>query len=222
MFGWGKKDADHPSSVENLGGKLLDAVDFCVLDCEMTGLDPQQHQIIALGAVRISGGCVAMNRRFYRLIKPQNLEMSRENVLIHGISHQALEKGHPAEEVYRAFREFCGDAVLVGHCVGLDMAFLAAIETRLGLPGFEQPVLDTMKLGRWHLQYLDRNRPVQEGNLLQLSQLCARYGVPQFQQHHAFFDAVTTACLFRKQWELLHGAGYYTFADLHRLSRQTH
>ncbi len=204
--------------MKHLSGRLATSITYCVIDCEMTGLDPEKDEIIAIGAVKVIKSCVRLDQAFYRVVCPPKLEMTRENALIHQISHQRVVGGEKSEKAMSAFCSFIEDCVLVGHFSSIDMSFLDNLNKRLGRDPFQQPLLDTRKLQQWRLKFENRHRSEFGQRELQLSSICQEMKIPTYQAHHAFYDALTTACLFLKQLDLLAKAGYLTYRDLHRIA----
>jgi len=198
-----------------LAGRLIDSVDFCALDCEMTGLDPKRCQLISLGAVLIRNGRIELGQSFYRVIKPPRLKMSRQNALIHRLSHDQVTGGVDPLQAMADFDAFAGDAFPVGHFVTLDLAFLDSVREALGRPPMSRPAIDTRKLYEWKLAWGRPGRPRREP--LQLNAVCRDLDTPQFSAHHAYFDALSTAHLFLKLTGYARQAGYYTLGELTRL-----
>jgi len=200
-------------------GRLARSRDFTVFDCEMTGLDARKDELIAIGAVRVREGRILLEERFYRLIRPSE-QMARENVLIHRLSHDQVDRGEAAEEAVRAFNAFVGQSALVAHFSRLDQAFLNKVMRRHRIkPALINPVFDTANLYRWYLRRQDPHHPPEPGALA-LATICERLGVPIYREHHAFYDALTTACLFLKILGLAEAARVFTFGDLKRIARE--
>ncbi len=221
MFGK-RKDAKAPNRPlqlsENLKGRLASSVDFTVLDCEMTGLDLVKHEIISIGAVKIRRGEIDLSQSFYRVLRPRRLEMSKENVLIHGLNHDTVAAGEDPELVLDDLVDFIQDTILVGHFVAIDLGFLNILFARGNRRRPEQPILDTRSLQEWYLDNAARGRQTAG---LQLCAIAKQFNLPSFQAHHAYYDALTTACLFLKQLSIMAKAGIYTLEDIYNIGRET-
>jgi DNA polymerase-3 subunit epsilon len=98
-------------------------VRYVSFDTELTGLDLKRDSIIAIGAVRLDGGRIFPADSFYSLVRP-DAELKSPGVVVHGITHSDLENASRAGEALRAFVEFAGDSVLVGHFVHIDTGFV--------------------------------------------------------------------------------------------------
>ncbi|MBC6498274.1 hypothetical protein H7R52_02470 [Weissella confusa] len=61
-----------------------------------------------------------------------------------------MVRGSKSEkQVFEEFREFYGDAILVGHNVTFDMGFMQEGYARHGLGPISNPVIDTLILARF-------------------------------------------------------------------------
>ena len=207
---------------KHMAGRLGRGMTYTAFDCEMTGLNPKKHHLIAIGAVRIRDGRLCLGERFYSLIKAPEANMSRENVLIHRIGHDSVASAASAEQILPEFLDFVGDTVLLAHCSALDMSFLQALAKKSGRAKMINPVLDTAAIYKWLRNREDRHH-VLGPEELQLESICQRLNVPQYKAHHAFYDALTCGSVFLKLLVLLEAAGIFTFRDIcgasrHRLS----
>jgi DNA polymerase-3 subunit epsilon len=174
-------------------GAPLSEVPFCVLDLETTGLTPDTCEITEIGAVRFVGGVEC--GRFHTLVNPRAPIPPTVTVMT-GITQAMVVDAPMIEEALPAFLEFLGDAVIVGHNVRFDIAFLNAAALRLGYGRLEHRSADTLRLARRLLPGETKN--------LRLSGLAARLGSPVTPTHRAFDDAMATAHVF---WALLERAG---------------
>ena len=124
-------------------------------------------------------------------------------------------------EVLPEFIDWCGDALLVGHFVSLDLAFLNRAAKRLLGGPICNPAMDTMRLARAYEEqqwrnYYDR---FNLGMSFNLGALAKRYGLPLFEQHDALEDAFQTACLFLFLVKRIRGAGCETLREVNQAGR---
>ncbi len=120
-------------------------VTFAVIDLETTGMVPGQSRIIEVGAARFRGGeCLGT---FQTLVNP-GCEVPVFISVLTGISEAVLVPAPPIEEVLPALLEFLGDAVLVGHNLRFDTAFVDAALCATGRRPLHQPRVDTLALAR--------------------------------------------------------------------------
>jgi DNA polymerase III subunit epsilon len=219
--------SSHPALVKNqelfadfTQRKALGEYSFVVFDTELTGLNKRKDEIIAIGAVRILDLQIRPEQNFYRYIRPQNINPNKAT-LIHRITPEALEKAPSMEEVLPDFIEFCGDSLLVGHFVGLDMHFLnkALRATLRGI--LSNPSIDTMRLAR---RYTDNGTQDFFGNhdhasSYNLDHLAQEFHLPTFNPHDALEDALQTAYLFLYLVKKFQQGGVKTLKDLYSAGR---
>jgi DNA polymerase III subunit epsilon len=191
---------------------------FVVLDTELTGLKPGKDEILSIGAVRVRNLQIVLDECYYSKIRPARA-IAPGSTLIHRITQQAVEDAPHFDTVIPDFVGFCGSAILVGHFMTLDFAFIDRSSRRLmgGIMG--NPRVDSMQLARFHNRRKNQNggRGRGSSDSLHLSVLTAKYGLPSFPQHHAFLDALQTAYLFIFLARKLDGYGIRTLADLLRI-----
>jgi DNA polymerase III subunit epsilon len=114
---------------------------------------------------------IVLNRRptgdtFHRYLCPER-SMPADALAIHGLSAEFLADKPLFAAVADEFLAFVGDAPLVAHNAGFDIAFLSAELKRAAKPPIAtERVVDTLVLAR---------RPHAGG--LTLDDLCSRYGV---------------------------------------------
>jgi DNA polymerase-3 subunit epsilon len=123
----------------------LSEVTFAVIDLETTGMAPGQSRIIEVGAAKFQGGeCLGT---FQTLVNP-GCEVPLFITMLTGITEAVLVPAPPIEEVLPALLEFLGDAVLVGHNLRFDTAFVDAALVATGRRRLHQPRVDTLALAR--------------------------------------------------------------------------
>jgi DNA polymerase III subunit epsilon len=96
---------------------------FVVFDLETTGLKPEVHEIIEIGAIRVNRDS-NYHDTFQALIRPRK-KIPHKIIEITNITPDMVEKdGEPLETVIPQFLEFIGDLPLVSFNAEFDMAFL--------------------------------------------------------------------------------------------------
>lgn len=189
--------------------------EFVVFDTELTGLDRRRDEIVSIGAVKIRNLRIMVGETFHVYVKPPR-PLPKDSTLIHRITPQQLEAAPHLAAVLPDFIAFCGQALLVGHYVGLDVAFLnRACRRHYGAP-VSNPCLDTMRLAQTYTemqwqQYHDRFRMDISYNLAALGRV---YGLPEFTLHDAYEDALQTAYLFIFLLKKMRTRGIVTLKDL--------
>jgi DNA polymerase-3 subunit epsilon len=162
---------------------------WCAIDLELTGLDPRRHQIIAVGAVPIEEGRVALGRARYTLARPTHAP-KHDAVLVHKLRLADLIDAPEVHHAVDLVLETLAGRVPVFHTAAIEQAFLtpllASRHVRLPTPA------DTEILGRVWLRERDGRAPAG----LALTRLSEMLGLPPEPPHHALGDAVTTAQAF--------------------------
>lgn len=198
----------------------LESCEFVIADTELTGLNASRDEIVAIGAVRIRNLSIVAGDTFYTIVRPERGQASA-STLIHRITPAQMRDMPPVADVLPDFLDFCGNALLVGHHVGLDMSFISrACKKHLGgAPA--TPCIDTMRLAQaWERERWEKSfDPFQPTVSYTLADLAKRYGLPAFRDHDALEDALQTAYLFLYLVRKLRGGGISTLKELYDAGR---
>ena len=81
---------------------------FVVMDTELTGLDEKKDSIVSIGAVRMTGGTIALGNPFYRLASPRT-ELKADSVCIHEIMPSDCVEQPGIEAVLDEFLDYIGN-----------------------------------------------------------------------------------------------------------------
>ncbi len=149
------------------------------IDLETTGLYHEQDVIIEIGAVKFAGSEVIDT--FASLVSI-NMSLPYRIQRLTGIRPDELRSAPPLSSLHGQLRTFLGDAPLVGHNVGFDVAFLQ----KVGLAR-RNPLIDTWELASLLLP----NQPNYS-----LGALGEALGIPADVRHRALADAQQTRELF--------------------------
>ena len=192
--------------------RRLEEVAFTVLDTETTGLDPDGgDRVVSLGAVRVVNGRVLRSETFERLVDPGRPVPASASA-IHGITDEMVAGEPSLAEVLPSLAAFAADTVLAGHDVGFDLRFLRQAGAA-GLPGADQPVLDTLLLdAALHPDHDDHT----------LEAIASRLGVSVVGRHTALGDALVTGEVLVALLALLRRRGVSTLGEALALSRETY
>lgn len=225
---WFRRDK-HPAIIANHRHlerfdqtKPIETYQFVSLDTELTGLELRRDAIVSIGAVRIEGLQIITGNNFFSYVRPKR-SMPKVSTLIHRITPDQIESAPELRKVMPDFVDFVGNALLVGHCIALDMAFINRAARTLMGGRLRNPCLDSMKLTqvyeeRERVGHYDRVEVAAGYNLKTLSE---KYHLPQFEQHDALGDAFQAACLFVFVVKKMQNLGCRTLRDLHTVSRAT-
>lgn len=187
----------------------LIALDAVVLDTETTGLDPRKARIVEIAAVRLVYGRLDTSAPFRRLVQPGE-PIPAAATRIHNIDERTVGGAPGFTGVWPAVFAYLGDAVLIGHTIGFDLAVLARECERIGKTWQALPALDTRLLAQ-----------VAEPTLAgySLEELAAWLGVEITNRHSALGDATAAARIFCALVPLLRERGIRTLAEAMRASR---
>lgn len=223
--GWFKKV--HPIIKENRSlfesfeqSRPLSEYTFVVFDTELTGLNRRRDEIISIGAVKIIDLKIELNQTFHQYIRPRNLNHT-DSTLIHRITPEQLRAMPTKDEVLPEFIRFCGDGLVVGHHVILDINFLnkATLEVLGGT--ISNPNVDTMRLamGYKEARFMDYSNHDKLSTSYSLDDLTREFDLPAFKPHDALEDALQTAYLFLFLVKKMNQGRIYTLKDLYQAGR---
>jgi len=193
-------------SFDDLGTPLAD-VTFCVVDLETTGGNRAEDMITEIGAVKVRGGeCLGT---LQTLVNPGRAVPPQITVLT-GLTDTVLAPAPRIETVLPSLLEFARGAVVVGHNVGFDLAFLRHACARAGHPAFAPRHVDTMALARRLVR--------DEVPDCRLGTLASRFRLDHRPTHRALDDALATTDLLHLLLERAAGLGVLGLDDLTTLA----
>lgn len=163
---------------------------FCVLDLELTGLDPAVDSIVSFAALQMTGGRLRLSDLTYQLIRPARMPEA-ETIRIHGLRRSDLVGAPTLSDVLDGLLEALTGTALVAHVASVEKSFLEAALQAHGLT-LSNPVIDTAGLGAELL----RRRGGSATEAFDLSSLARSLGLPVHRPHHADGDALTTGQVF--------------------------
>ena len=165
-------------SVLDFAAKARAGAEFVVVDVETTGTNPEMADLVEVAAVRVKGGKVT--DRWSTFVNPGRPIFGNQ---MHGIADKDVKGAPTPAEAAKKALDFVGDATIVGHSVGFDIAFLEAAlgdGTRIEMGRY----LDTLTLAR------DGYPDLPSYTLGELSKF---FGIQLQQAHRALPDAEATA-----------------------------
>ena len=183
------------------------SIDAVVIDTETTGLDPRKARVIELAGVRLQAGKLQAGGQFRQLLRPADDPIPAETTRIHGIDNAMVAEAPMFADVWPRFDAYLGQAVVIGHTVGFDLAMLKRECDLAGLPWVRPRTLDTRLLAQIAA-------PELAGYALE--KLAAWLGVDVVERHSALGDAATTARVFLALVPKLRDRGIRTVAEAER------
>jgi DNA polymerase-3 subunit epsilon/CBS domain-containing protein len=194
--------------MEKTGGVTpLLSIDAVVIDTETTGLDPRKARVIELAGVRLLAGKLTDGDQFRQLLRPADESIPAETTRIHGIDNAMVAQAPVFADVWPRFHAYLGQAVVIGHTVGFDLAMLKRECDLAALPWVRPRTLDTRLLAQIAA-------PELAGYALE--KLAAWLGVDVVERHSALGDADTTARVFLALVPKLRERGIRTVAEAER------
>ncbi|HEY6011820.1 MAG TPA: 3'-5' exonuclease [Nitrospirota bacterium] len=204
----------HPAIDERMP---LREVGYVVVDTELTGLDEKRDSIVSIGAVRMNGAVIDIGNAFYRLVSPRTA-LSASSVVIHEITPSDVEAKPAIDTVLQEFLDFCGNAVLVGHFISIDLGFLNREMKRERGAAIRNPVLDTFSMYEWlRKRNKVRSCTTDAAGAYRLYDIVKCFDIPVNGAHNAVVDAYITAQLLQRFFSLFEEAGAGDIGDLLRI-----
>jgi DNA polymerase III subunit epsilon len=215
MPGWFKRAAGIQKDAKRALSKdaALDSLRYVVVDTELTSLDHRTNRLLSIGAIAMQGPSIQLGNQFYREVNP-SVSIPAESIVIHKLRVEDLAGGEPTAQILDDLCCFIKGAVLVGHCVDIELKIL---RKEMGQSGhtFSNPAIDTAQVHHWILRHgrYSEDLPVQLENL-DLATLAKFYSLDLQDAHHALSDAFLTARVWQKMIYMLQAKGV---ADLRTL-----
>src|SRR5262245_35381222 len=181
----------------------LIALDAVVIDTETTGLDPAEARIVEIAAIRIVVGRLSADEIFQSLVSP-GVSIPATATAIHHIDDAKVAEAPSFAKVWPALVDFIGEAVVIGHNIGFDLAVLERECRRAGLAYRQTRALDTRLLAE-----------IIEPTLAAytIESLATWLGVRGGERHSAKGDATTTARIFAVLAPRLRDGGIRTLGE---------
>ena len=170
--------------------------EYVVYDCETTGLNPKQDEILSIGAVKIKDNKILTSQTFEVYVK--NLKaISTKSIEIHGIRPCDLDDAISSDEAIHQFLEFIGSRTLVGYYLEFDIEMINKYtKTMLGI------TLPNKRIEVSELYYDTQIKGIPQGNVdLRFDTMLRKFDIPNMGVHNAVNDAVMTAMIFLKLQE---------------------
>lgn len=118
---------------------------YVIVDLETTGLDPDNNDIIEVGAINVVNDVVCDT--FVSFVSPRK-SVPPKATAINGITNNMLINAPDVLSVLFYLRHFVGDKIVVGHNIGFDMSFInSRVNTFSGIKCFDTKVFAKLVLG---------------------------------------------------------------------------
>lgn len=147
------------------------AIDFETMTSELTSA-------CAIGMVKVING--HLQQSFYSLINPIPDDRTRDNIAVHGITHEMAADAPSFWDLYPTIKGFVKDLPLACHNRGTDINVLSAL--------MDFYCVDDINVKNNYCTY--------EITGLSLDDCCKKYGIPMGVHHNALDDAMACAKVF--------------------------
>lgn len=176
------------------------------LDCETTGLDTRNDEIISIGAVRIVGNRIMTSERLELIVKPER-RVSAESIRVHRLRELDVAQGLEPQEAMKRLMRFIGSRPLVGYYLEFDLAMLNRVIWPMLGQGLPQPAIEVSAMYYDHkFRQLPPYRQQANPEIdLRFATLMQDLGLPVREAHDALNDAVMAALAFVKLRRLHQG-----------------
>ncbi len=171
-----------PAAAARMPQRLL------ILDTETTGLTPERHQCIEVGAILfdVASRSVLSQLSFLLPCERNPAEM------VNGIAAAVTRIDQPVETALRLFEDLVASAdAVVAHNAAFDRQWFGIG----GLPAIERPWICSMEDIRWPEERRLRTTP-------SVRDLALSYGVPVWAAHRALTDCIYLAQVFERCTDL--------------------
>ncbi|MDK2595898.1 3'-5' exonuclease [Pseudoalteromonas obscura] len=163
--------------------------ELLVVDLELTGLDPNSHEIVSIAWVLIKNGRIELEQAQHKL--NCDVKQLAQSPVYHGIGeHQLVQSGEHLERIIKSFGEELASKSLVCHNASLDWGFLQKYMNKFDVAVTPAHIIDTLKIEK---NKLLRSQTYLAQDQLTLAACRSRYGLPTYQNHNALSDALATA-----------------------------
>jgi DNA polymerase-3 subunit epsilon len=184
-------------------GRPLSETTFVVVDLETTGGSHNSDAITEIGALKLCGGALLANME--TLVNP-GVPIPPMITVLTGITQAMVLPAPRISEILPPLLEFLGDAVIVGHNIRFDCAFLDAALVAHGYPKLTNRRVDTLALARRLVRDEIPN--------LRLSTLARHFRTSVEPNHRAYSDAAATAEVLHSLLERAASYGVLGLDDL--------
>ena len=167
--------------------------EYVCFDCETTGLNPLEDDIISIGAVIIKDNTIVSSKKFVKFIKPKT-KLQAEAIKVHHIRECDLEEAEDIDSVIEEFLEFIGNRKLVGYYLEFDIAMINKyLKPKLGIKLPNKAYEVSAIYYDWKIE------AIPQSNIdLRFDTIMKDLKIPLFGKHDAYNDAIMTAMMFLK------------------------
>ncbi|MDD8058539.1 MULTISPECIES: 3'-5' exonuclease [Shewanella] len=191
-----------------------EAFDYLVLDFETTGLDVDNDLILSIGWVEIINSQIDLASCKHHYINSKS-QIKPVTAVINHITPQMLNEGESIHDAIKALFHASKGKILVAHGCLVEARFLQKYMLRnFELSSLPLLWIDTLSIEK-HMAMSVNNPDID----LTLATTRERYNLPEYNNHNALADAVSTAELFLAQQKKLQPHNNILFGQLYKMSQ---
>ncbi|WP_310560625.1 3'-5' exonuclease [Flavobacterium sp.] len=161
---------------------------FVVLCTETSGLNPNKDVILSMGSFSVINNNILIGDSFEAFFA--QYKFFHDNGISNEFTVESKMKKMGEADGIKAFIDFIGNAVLVGHHIDFDVEMINAALERLNCGRLKNEALD---IDIMHRKLLDINN-----KQFSLKELCDIYKIPKSDRNSSSEDAYKIALLFLK------------------------
>ncbi len=165
---------------------MLNKDTFVCIDCETTGLDPKNDRIIEIAVAKFTFSEILES--YQSLIDPQ-CPIPNETTEIHHITSNMVSGQPKIEEILPILLEAIGTTTIVGHGIGLDIAFITESARKHSIPCNLESIdlIDTLRMARIY----------GESPTNSLEKLREHFNIEEEGAHRAMNDVIVNIAVFK-------------------------
>ncbi|MDN3681752.1 3'-5' exonuclease [Vibrio tapetis subsp. quintayensis] len=191
-----------------------DELEYIVLDLETTGLDCNEDRILSIGWVEVAKGKIDLASSRHLYVKDKS-QIKPETAVINHITPQMISDAGSIHDAMMTFFEAAEGKVLVAHACVVEANFISSyLKKSYGFSALPLLWLDTMCMEKTLVNAISQQEDVD----VTLATTRARYRLPEYNNHNALVDAVSTAELLLAQSKRISPNKPATFGTLYRMS----
>jgi DNA polymerase III subunit epsilon len=159
---------------------------YAVFDCETTGTDPTEDEIVSVAVMRLDANGTEMARGTW-LVRPSR-PIPAGATAVHGIDDEDVADAPRFAEIAAEVLSLLEGAVFVAHNAEFDLGMLQHAFAHAGINYRPDAVACTLEAFRLVEPLADNHR---------LQSICERHGIELLGAHEAMSDVLATAALLR-------------------------
>lgn len=166
---------------------------YTVIDFETTGLNPNDSEIIEIGAVKLHGDTLEPHDSFHSFVRPDK-PISKKITSINKITNAMVDDAPHISKVIGELIDFIGNDCIIAHNAPFDMKFLASAAQSHGIPIRAKGYVCTLKMARALLPLENHKLPT----------VAKHFGI-EYNPHRAIDDCIATGHVFSKMCKIIEG-----------------